>query len=220
MGLGADFAIFCPDFLVCAEEGYSFAVVGFVHECHLKAFYLCLIHLLEGESVEQKTYISHGVDMAIEVEVAIVESIFHRRDGGFHYATRQHINFRVHQDIRVSAEFGNRTGMIGDDICRDGEVREAIILASIHIKHHPYGRSIADRLAILIGYHKISDREVTIPRLYPGGKGIELIDRGVTKHLDSNSREHPPATEALHRRVTDAERIGVGGGDVNDLGSK
>ena len=118
--MGADFAIFCPDLLVCAEEGYSFAVVGFVHECHLKAFYLCLIHLLEGEGVEQKTYISHGVDMAIEVEVAIVESIFHRGYGGLHDSTGKFIIFRVDDDSRVTSEFCDGTWSVGDDICRDG----------------------------------------------------------------------------------------------------
>lgn len=185
----------------CDSQLHGLAKVTLMVVADVDTLYGVVVEVLHGPVVEYQGQIAHGVDMAVEVDVAVLEGVVlhggvlgqRRQSGGLAHGT---LALRHRESILLE---GRKVGHA----------------ASPYIYGRPHGAYVAYGLTVAAGKHKTAVTEAAVVALDPGCEAIVFVYGRIALHFDTDFRQYPRYAVRGQRGIAYAEGIGMFGGYFN-----
>ncbi len=181
-------------------ERHFHVVEALAHIGYFKTLHEAALIALERELVHEQLHISHAVDVAIDVEVAIFEAVLLGVVVGHGQESRRR---------------AYRARMVAYHVLEEGEARYVDYLAGLAVDDCPDGASISQSGAVLVENLEVTKREMTIGVLHPGDESVFSVHLRILCHLDAHARQHPSEVVGAESGVTYVPHIGMLGGDFD-----
>ena len=159
---------------------------------------------VEGEEVEDVFDVADAVDMAVDVDVAVLGPEGAGRPGG------------PHLDARGLVDGARLVAYIIRDVTLVHR-QQVNGLTCVHADHGPHGAGVADAPSVLVGDGEVTVGEEAVDVLHPRLYGEVLVLAGHLVHLDGQAGEHPRVVVFVEGGHAEASFGGVEAGAVQQV---
>lgn len=179
---------------------HLFIVVSLADIGYLKPGQSVLVVEIEAPLVEQQLDVARGVDMAVEIYVAVGEAVG---------------DCLILCQRPQACRFSHGTHLVGRDVGRHplhvGYIGGA---AGVGVKYGPHRAGVSDDRSLPIGNLEVALREEAVYAADPCGDGVVVVDTGVAGHFHRHAAQHPCLMAVDEGGISDAELVGVEGGNL------
>ena len=179
---------------------YLLVVVGFVDVVDFEAREAVVVVVVEAPAVEQQLYVARGVDVAVEVDVAVGEAVGDALVFGERAQARE---------LRAAA-----LHPLGEEAGDPLHVADVGGLAADGVEHGPDGARPSYGVAGAVEDLEIALGEEAVDPRHPCAHGVMVVDAGIALHLEPHAREHPCAMGGREVVVAYPHLVGVEGGHL------